>query len=62
MFQTVPLSIFWSFSLYTQQYIQVMLTVCEQDQDGPCFQAVSKSVRIAVCTVTIAVCTVKNSW
>jgi len=34
MFRTVPLSIIRSFSLYTQQYIQVMLTACEQDQDG----------------------------
>ena len=32
MFLTVPLSIFKSFSLYTQQYIQVLLTACEQDQ------------------------------
>jgi len=31
MFRTVPLSIIISFSLYTQQYIQVMLTACERD-------------------------------
>jgi len=34
MFRTVPLSIIRNFSLYTQQYIQVMLTACEQEQDG----------------------------
>ena len=32
MFRTVPLSIISSFSLYTQQYIHVLLTACEQDQ------------------------------
>ena len=48
MFRTVPLSIIRSFSLYTAMVyvIQVLLTACEQDQDGtlPCFcsQAVSK--------------------
>ena len=30
MFRTVPLSIIRSFSLYTQQYIQVMLTASSQ--------------------------------
>ena len=30
MFRGVPLSIIRSFSLYTQQYIQIMLTVCCQ--------------------------------
>ena len=30
MFRTVPLSIIKIFSLYTQQYIQDMLTDCEQ--------------------------------
>jgi hypothetical protein len=37
MFQTVPLSIIRSYSLYTQQWyyvIQVMLTAFEQYQDG----------------------------
>jgi len=34
MFRTVPLSIIRSFPLYTQQYIEVILTACEQDQDG----------------------------
>ena len=28
MFRTVSLSIFMSLALYTQQYIQVMLTAC----------------------------------
>jgi len=48
MFRRVPLSIIRSFSLYTQQYIQIFLTACEQDQDGfPSWsrsQAVSKLV------------------
>jgi len=30
MFRTVSLSIIRSLALYTQQYIQVMLTACEQ--------------------------------
>ena len=37
MFRTVPLSIIRSLALYTQQLvyvIQVMLTVCQRDQDG----------------------------
>jgi len=39
MFRTVTLSIISSFSLYTQHWymvyvIQVLLTACEQDQDG----------------------------
>ena len=59
MFRTVPLSIIRSFSLYTQQWYN-MLTACEQDQDGTpssvCSQAVSKTCM----TYTIAVCTVKN--
>jgi len=45
MLRTVPLSIIRSLSLYTQQYIQVMLTACEQEQEDPfwsCSQAVSK--------------------
>ena len=35
MFRTVPLSIIRSFSLYTQQYIQVMLTACSQAVSKP---------------------------
>ena len=57
MFRTVPLSIFRSFSLYTQQFyvIQVCGTFCEQDQDG------SVLILLASCmTFTIAVCTVKK--
>ena len=46
MFRTVPLPIIRSFSLYTQQWY--VIQVC-------CLQAVSKPVSIAVCTV-------KNSW
>ena len=30
MFRAVPLSIIRSFSLYTQQYIRVMLTACSE--------------------------------
>ena len=35
MFRTVPLSIIISFSLYTQQYIQVLLAACEQAVSKP---------------------------
>ena len=59
MFQTVPLSIIRSFSLYTQQYIHFLLTACRQDQDG----IGSVLILLASCmTYTITVCTVKNSW
>ena len=37
MFRIVPMSIVRSLVLYTQQHVyvvQVMLTACEQDQDG----------------------------
>jgi len=34
MFRTVSVSIIGNLALYTQQYIQVMLTACKQDQDG----------------------------
>jgi len=34
MFRTVPVSIIGSFSLYTGIVIQILLTACEQDQDG----------------------------
>ena len=43
MFRTLSLSIISSLALYTQQYMQVMLTACEQ--------AISKPECIAVCTV-----------
>jgi len=49
MFRTVSLSIIRSLTLYTQQYIQVMLTVCEQ------------AVSITCMTYTIAVFTVLYS-
>ena len=35
MFRTVYLSIIMSLALYTQQYIQVMLSACQRDQDVP---------------------------
>jgi len=35
MFRAVSLSIIRSFSLYTQQYIQVMLTACEHAVSKP---------------------------
>ena len=49
MFQTVPLSVIRSFSLYNSNGIchTGLLTACEQDQDVPswsCSQAVSKPV------------------
>jgi len=54
MFRTVPLSIIWNFSLYTQQWYMLyrfadsfsLFTSCQQ----------------TCMTYTIAVCTVKNSW
>jgi len=65
MFRIVPLSIIRGFSLHTQQryVIQVLLTACEQNQDGT---ASSLLILLASCqqtcmTYTIAVCTVKNS-
>jgi len=48
MFRTVSLPIIRILALYTQQYIQVMLTACQE-------------VSITRMTYTIAVCTVKNS-
>ena len=59
MFRTVPLYIIRSFSLYA---MQVLLTACEQDQDGNS----SVLILLASCqqtfmTYTIAVCTVKNT-
>jgi len=40
MFRTVPLSIIRSLSLYTAMVyvIKVLLTACEQDQDGNQFR------------------------
>jgi len=35
MFQTISKSIIRSLALYTQQYIQVMLTACEQADSTP---------------------------
>ena len=60
MFRTVPLSIFRSFFIVHTAIvyvIQVLLTACEQDQDG-----ISVLILLASCmTYTIAVCTMKNS-
>ena len=66
MFRTVPLTSIGSFILtvHTEMVyvIQVMLTACEQDQDG----TISILILLASCqqtcmTYIITVCTVKNS-
>ena len=61
MFRTVPLSITRSFSLYTQQYIQV----CGQLASRIRMELRSILILLASCTqtcmtYTIAVCTVKK--
>ena len=54
MFQTVPLSIIRSFSLYTQQwYMSYRFADSLRAGSGR---------NVLILTYTIAVCTVKNSW
>ena len=40
MFRTVPLSIIKNLALYTQQYIQVMLTACQQAVNITCMTCI----------------------
>jgi len=59
MFQTVPLSIIRSFSLYTQQwYVSYSLWA----GSGQNVLILLASCQQTCVTYTIAVCTVKNSW
>ena len=58
MFRTVPLYIIRSFSLYA---MQVLLTACEQDQDGTSYVLILlASCQQTFMTYTIAVFTVKS--
>ena len=64
MFRTVPLSIIWSFSLYTQQWYK-SYRFAESLRAGSGRNSIL--ILLASCqqncmTYTIAVCTVKNSW
>ena len=65
MFQTVPLSIIRSFSLYTQQWY-MSYRFADSLRAGSGWNASSILILLANCqqtcmTYTIAVCTVKNS-
>jgi len=63
MFRTVPLSIIRSFHCTHSNGIRhtVLLTVCEQDQNGTGSILILDAIRHQTCvTYTIAVCTVQN--
>jgi hypothetical protein len=63
MFQTVPLSIIRSFSLYTQQwYMSFRFADSLQAGSGCSFLILLTSCLQTCMTYTIVVCTVKNSW
>jgi len=61
MFQTVPLTIIRSYALYTQQYIQVMLTAASRIRmELRSILNLLASCQQPCMTYTIAVCTVEN--
>ena len=62
MFQTVPLSIIRSFSLYTQQwYMSYRFADSLRAGSGRSILILLASCQQTCMTYTIAVCTVKNS-
>jgi len=60
MFQTVPLSVIRSFSLYTQQWYMSYKFACKLSAD--LYDMLRSSCQQTCMTYTIAVSTVKNSW